>query len=244
QPGQVLLDGLDHRHGVRARLTPHLEDHRGDAVHADGRALLLRAVLRPADVTQAHRGAIDRGDHEVVERPRIDHAAHGADRLLLPPGGDVAPGKVRVLPDDGVADGGDRNLVGGEAIGLDPDVDGPQEPADQPYLADPERALEVDLHRLVGDLGQLAKAPVTGDGQCQDRRLVVVQLGDGRGPDVVGQVPDRVRHLLADVLSRDVNGPAEGEGDRDVARAGAGERPELGDALDGVDGLFDLLGDL
>src|SRR5262249_50485257 len=123
QPGQVLLDGLDHRHGVRARLTPHLEDHRGDAVHADGRALLLRAVLRPADVTQAHRGAIDRGDHEVVERPRIDHAAHGADRLLLPPGGDVAPGKVRVLPDDGVADGGDRNLVGGEAIGLDPDVD-------------------------------------------------------------------------------------------------------------------------
>ena len=59
-----------------------------------------------------------------------------------------------------------------------------------------------------------------------------------------GQEADRVQDLVADVLGGHVHGPAEREGDRHVARAGARERAELRDALDGVDRLLDLLRDL
>ena len=244
EPGQVLLDRLDHGHRVLARLAPHVQDDGRRPVHADGGALLLGAVLRLPDVAHADRRPVDGGDDQVVERPGVDHPPHGPERLLLPARRDVAAGEIGVLPDDGVADGGDRDLVGGQPVGLDPDVDGALQAADQLHLADAQRPLEVDLHRLVGELRQLAQAAVAGDGQGEDRRLVVVELGDGRRPDVAGQDARGVQDLVTDVLGRHVHGPAEREGDGDVARAGPGERPELRDALDGVDGLLDLLGDL
>ena len=76
--------------------------------------------------------------------------------MLAQAGGDVAAGDVRVLPVHGVADGGDRNLVGRETIGIDPDVDGAFQPAHDIHLPDADGALDLHLHNLVRELRQFA----------------------------------------------------------------------------------------
>ncbi len=147
QAGQVGLDRLDDGHRVLAGLPAHLQDHARHAVDAGGRALLLGAVLGRPDVADADGRAAHGGHHQVVERLGVDDAPHGAQRLLAEPGRHVAPGQVGVLPDHGVAHRGDGDLVGGQPVGVDPHVDGAGEPADQPHLAHPGRALDVELHR-------------------------------------------------------------------------------------------------
>ena len=74
--------------------------------------------------------------------------------------GDVAAGQVGVLPRQRVAHGGDRQLVGGQPVGVHPHVDRALEAADDLDLADAAGALEERLDDLVGDLGQLAQRPV------------------------------------------------------------------------------------
>ena len=51
-------------------------------------------------------------------------------QIVFEPDADVAAGDVGILPIHGVADGGDGNLVGGESIRIDPDVDGALEAAE------------------------------------------------------------------------------------------------------------------
>ena len=71
--------------------------------------------------------------------------------------GDVAAGQIGVLARQRRAHVADRHPVGGQAVGVDPDVDRPLEAADDRHLPDPARALERALDHLVGDLGQLAQ---------------------------------------------------------------------------------------
>lgn len=78
-----------------------------------------------------------RGDNQFIERRRVLKPAHRAEGLLALFGGDVAAGGVRVLPGDGAAHRGDRNLVGREPVGIHPNVDGPAEAADHIHFAHP-----------------------------------------------------------------------------------------------------------
>ena len=80
----------------------------GNAVQARERALLLGAVFGAADVADADRRAVARGDHEVVELRGVGEAAHRAQRALVDVGRDVAAGQVGVLLLQRVADLGDR----------------------------------------------------------------------------------------------------------------------------------------
>jgi len=88
--------------------------------------------------TPSRRAAerVDRGHHQVVERLRIGDPSHGPQRLLVQPPGDVAAGQVGVLAHHGVAHGRDRDLVGGQAVGVDPDVDRSEQAPDDPDVAD------------------------------------------------------------------------------------------------------------
>ena len=95
-----------------------------------------------------------------------------------PPPRDVAARQVRVLARDRVAHGADGELVGGEPVGVDPHVDGAQQAADHPHLADAGGALHLHLDDLVRQLGQLAQRAVAGERDGHDRRGVVVDLGD------------------------------------------------------------------
>ena len=135
----------------------------------------------------------DGGDHDVVERARVGDAPERAQRRLAHARGDVAAGHVGVLADQRVAHRGDRELIGGEPVRLDPHVDRAVEPADQAHLADAVRALELHLDDLVGELGQLAQREVAGHRHREDGRLVVVGLRDDRRLGVARQVPDGER---------------------------------------------------
>ena len=133
---EARLGRFDHCDRVGARLPADFEHDGRHAVQARERALLLGAVLGAADVADANRRAVARRDDEVVELLGVGEAADRAQRALVDVGGDVAAGQVRVLLLQRGAHFGDRQLVGREAIGFDPDVDGALEPADDLHLAD------------------------------------------------------------------------------------------------------------
>ena len=117
-------------------LPPDLEHDGRHAVQARERALLLGAVLGAADVADADRRAVDGLDDEIVERLGIGDAPGRAQHLLGVAGGDVAARRVLVLARERRLDLGDRQLVGGEPIGVHPDVDRALEAADDLHLAD------------------------------------------------------------------------------------------------------------
>ncbi len=156
-PREVLFHRLDDRHRVGARLAQNLQLHRRHAVEPRQRALLLGAVLGGADVAYANRRAVHRRHGEIVELARRDDAPHGAQDFFLSAAGDVAAGDVGVLAPDGVAHGGDRNLIGGEAIGVDPDIDCPVQVADQPNLANTRRTFQLNFDYFIGEFSQLAQ---------------------------------------------------------------------------------------
>src|SRR5262249_31902254 len=164
EPRELRLHALDHRHGVLAGLAAHLHDDGGRAVHAGRRSLLLGDVLGVADVADADRPTAEVGHYQVVEGAGLRDTAHRPERRLVEPGGDVAPRQVGVLAHDGIAHVDDRDLIGGQPVRIDPDVDGPQQAADDPHLADAGRALQHRAHGLVGELGQLAERALAPTG--------------------------------------------------------------------------------
>jgi hypothetical protein len=175
---------------------------------------------------------------------RIGDAPERAQGGLAQAGGDVAARHVRVLAHERVAHRDDGQPVGGEAVRIDPHVDGAVEAADQAHLADAVGALELHLHDLVGQLRQLAQRQVAGHRHREDGRLVIVELRDDRRLGVAGQVLDRGGDLLAHVLGGDVDVAPEVEVEDDDGLARPGDRPQLADALHGVDDLLDLARDL
>ena len=68
---QPLLDAFDHRDRVGTGLADHFERQVRLAVEPRQGALLLGAVLGPADVAHANGRAVPCGNDEVVEVPRV-----------------------------------------------------------------------------------------------------------------------------------------------------------------------------
>ena len=90
---------------------------------ASERCSLVPSSARPMSRTRIG-DAVDGGDHQLVEargrrRCGPSCAARSSRRRAVT----LPPGHVGVLAHDGVAHGGDRDLVGGEPVGVDPDVD-------------------------------------------------------------------------------------------------------------------------
>ena len=238
------LGRLDHRDRVGAGLTAHFEHDGRHAVQSREGALFLGAVLGAADVADADRRAVARGHDQVVELAGIAEAPDGAQRALVDVGRDVAAGQVRVLLLQRIADFGDRQLVGGEAVGLDPDAHRPLEPADDLHFANAGRALERHLDDLVRDLGELANRQLARQGNRQDRIAIGILLHDYRRLDVVGQPAQRRRDAIAHVLRGDVDVAIEVERHVEHRLSGRRDRPELADAFHAVDDFFEHVGDL
>ncbi len=159
--------------------------------------------------------------------------------------GDVAAGHVGVLPHDGVAHGGDRNLVGGQPVGIDPDVDRALEPADDSTSPTPADALELHLDDLVGDLGQLAQRAVAGERRWSGpARSSLSNFAMTGGSISGGRSAEHRGDAVAHVLGGGVDVAVELERGDDERGALPGDRAQLVDALDGVDDLFDGLRDL
>src|SRR6185436_13948146 len=109
---------------------------------ARGGALLLGAVLDRPDVRQPHREAVNAGDHEVLELPRVAEAPQRAQRQLAPAGVHVPARDLGVLALERGAYRRDRDPIGREAVHVDADVHGALETADDRDLAHTQRALD------------------------------------------------------------------------------------------------------
>ena len=242
------MHAFDDRDGVRARLPPDLEDHGRHAVEARERALLLRAVLGAADVAHADRRAVARGDRPGRRRPAARRRGPScAATLAARSAGDVAAGEVGVLAHDRVAHRGDRDLVGGQPVGVDPDVDRALEAADDPHLADAAASARAERLTILSAISVSSRSGRFAETRNRhDRRRVVVELGDdrrlGRRAGRLARARwrrGRARPGRPTSMSR-----SRSKVTMTIDAARAGDRAQLVDALDGVDGLLDRLRDL
>ncbi len=76
---------------------------------------------------------------------RMRDASHGAQHLFLRAAGDIAAGDIGILTLDRVAHCGDRNLIGGQTVGVDPDIDGAFKTADDAHFADARPSVRAAL---------------------------------------------------------------------------------------------------
>ena len=78
--------------------------------------------------------------------------------------------------DERLTHGRDRNLVRGESVCVNPDVDCALDAADDVNLADSADALKLRARDLVCEFGQLAQTSVAGKRDDERGRAVVVEL--------------------------------------------------------------------
>src|SRR5262249_57681364 len=102
----------------------------------------------PTKIGNPDRRAVDRFNHQRVEDFWICNPPHCPQRVLSYVLGHVATGCVGVLSNDCGSNFGDRNLVSGKTIGINPDVDGATQPSDYRYLTDAGGALKNRLYNL------------------------------------------------------------------------------------------------
>ena len=110
---------------------------------------------------------------------RLDAAAR-AQRDRLRPLIDAAAGDFDVLRLQRARDVGDRQVVGAQPIGVEPDVDLALAAAEDQHLADAVDAFELAAQHLVGVFGDVADRLVRAQRDAQHRRGVGVELVDAR----------------------------------------------------------------
>jgi hypothetical protein len=145
---------------------------------------------------------------------------------------------------DGVAHRGDRDLVGRQPVGVEPDVDGAFRPPTTRTSPTP-RARSSGLDPLVGDLRQLAMRPIAGQRERHHRRLSLSNLPTTGGSASRGRSPQhpprrgRARPAPRSSMSR----PSSNVTARARCRPPRSSAARV-DALDGVDRFLDALRDL
>src|SRR6185369_66913 len=116
-------------------------------------------------------------------------------------------------------------------------------PTEHEYLSDAVGALEASPQHLVRVLRDVTDWLLRCDGDRQNRCRIWVLLLDRRLRDRARQQWQDAVDAIANFLRGDVGVLFEPELDDDLRDAFRRIRAELIDAADGVDGLFDLVGD-
>jgi hypothetical protein len=176
----------------------------GTPFEARERAPLGGAVLGVADVAHADRHAVARRDDQVLEVRAAVSSRPSVRSELASRSVTLPPGDVRVLRGDRVAHGGDRDVVGGEPVGVEPDVHRALR-APTSRTSPTPGSVRALAHELVGQFGELALRAV-------GRTSAIVSAGsESRRP--CSRSADRRRRAggaarrdaVADVLRRDVD---------------------------------------
>ena len=205
--------------------------------------MFLVSVLGVADVANAHRGIADGGYYEVVELVRVRKAAQRAQHQFPIPLIHAAAGNIGVLPRQCIADLQDGNLVGGEAIGIHPDVDGALLPAINDHLPHAAHRLDGILHAAVGNFIQFARGLVAGEDQGQNRRSIGVQFLDQRRLRITRQKADDACNGIAHILRGDVDIPVQVEGDGNDGQRLGGRGTDFVNAFYRGNPVFNSFGD-
>ena len=152
---QNRLHLLRHFERVGGRLLDDAERDGGFAVEAHDAALVEGAELGMADVGEPHEIAVGVLDDEIVElrgRAQIGLGEHGELALQAL---DAARRHLDILAAERRLDVLRRQLIGGEALGIEPDAHGIFALAEQAHLGHAGERLELVLHVAVGVIGDL-----------------------------------------------------------------------------------------
>ena len=244
QLAQLLLDPFDDSHGVGSGLAQNVQCHRGRAIEPGKGTLLFGAILRPANVPHPDGRTVASRDDQVVEGFGIVESPHRAQGLLPQAAGNVAAGNVGVLARDRIPHGGNGDLIGGQAIGINPHIDGPFQTSHDVDLSHAGRAFNVGFDNLIGDLCQLALRTVSGERQRQNGRLIGVRLGNGGRVGIPREIPHHRRYAIPHILSRRIDVASQLKRHHDERRTGPVHRAQLLHAFNGIQDLFDRLRDL
>ena len=116
--------------------------------------------------------------------------------------------------------------------------------ADERDGADILDGLENLLDLFVDDRRELFRRARARDDECQHRRGVRIGLGDDRRQRILREVARGGADFVAHVLRGALDIALEHERDIQVGAARIRARPQLVDAVDGVDGFLERLGEL
>jgi hypothetical protein len=257
EPGQLALEGIEDRDGVRAGAFAHRDEDDLLAVDGGDRGRAGRDVAHLGDVGHADGGLARAGDHERPQARRIASAGPKAHRLARVAVDRDRPGGLDALALERCAE-----VCHGEAARLETkeiggDLDAPRSRADEGDATDAVDRLERATNQLVGDGCELAGAAL-GRGRVarsrereeRDRRVVGAKGLDARRAGSWRHGRLRSGHLFAHVVDGLAGVAVERElsdDDADTVEALRVEALERGHAAHGVldshrDGLFDLRG--
>ena len=214
-----------------------------DTIKPRDRSHLFRAVFDAADVANLNGSTVDVCDHQLFHVPRIGITAERAQDQFTLVRFDIAAGHVRILALQRVTDFGNRNLVGGQSFGIDPDIDRAIEPADDIDLADAARAFQLHLDDLIGVFGQFTNRPLARECNRDYRSAVVIKFRDNRRLGIRRQIADNCSDTIAHVLRRGIDVAVEIEGREHDRTSLHRHRAQVVDTIDGVNDFFDLLRD-
>ena len=131
----------------------------------------------------------------------------------------AAAGDFGVLRVERARDVRDGDVIGAQAIGVEPDVDLSLAAADDEDLADPVQAFELPPQDFVGVFGDVADRLVRREREAEDRRGVGIHAVDTRLLNRLRQLRQHAVHLVADFLRRDVDVLVEQECDDHLRHA-------------------------
>ena len=89
---------------------------------------------------------------------RVGVSSERTQHQLFTTGIHISARHVRILPRQRRANSGYRNLISGQPLRIDPDVDGAIQPTYHAHFADAAHALELYANGFVGEFGQLAQS--------------------------------------------------------------------------------------
>src|SRR5207237_10803831 len=161
---------------VGAGLPANLEGDGGYSIQPRHGTLLFCSIFNSADIANLNRRAIDVCDDQVLHLAWIGIAAKRPQHQFALAGLNVAAWHVRILPLQGIPDPSNRNFVGSQSFGVDPDVDLSVQATHNSHLADTARPFELDLYDLVSIFSQFANRPWTRQRNRNYRGRVVIEL--------------------------------------------------------------------
>ncbi len=209
----TLLGVVRDLHGVGARLAPDVEQDRARAVECRDGVGVGHAVFDLRDIGQLHGVRLIRFDDDVVELLDGLHASPRAERNRLRPLIHASAWNFGVLQVHRARDVGDGDVVGAQAIGVEPDVDLSLAPSDDEHLADAFEAFELPAEDLVRVLRDFPERPVRRQREADHGRRVRVELVDARLLNRLRQQRQRAVDLVTDFLRRRVAVLVEQEAD-------------------------------
>ena len=235
------VDDLDR---VRSRLLAHRQNDRALSVVVGDAGQLFFAVFDRGYVADAHVRPRLVLDHDALERVDRRDPSGDAQRDRLRSGVDAAARRSQVLGRQRALNVDRAQVVSAQFDRVHTHVDLSSAAADDRDLADAGDTLDLAAHPLVCDLGHIADWLARAQRDEQHWHGLRIDLAHDRRVDAARQVTQHVADLVAHVRRGHLRRLVQLERDHHLRKALTRRGAKLVDAVDGVDGAFDLVADI